>query len=932
MTVVLAVTANPQNFSGNTYPGAAFAMNSGIWRFTFTPTAASTTYTGGNFHALFGQPLGACWLNDSSLELYTTPGDALVFSQLLTWLAATPITVTINTRPGAGTVTIAGALTGNGTFSFTPQGPYIDPTLTLGIGQDGNNFAFVGSINAVDDTAPDMSWTPAIPTSATRRASSSAALVAALTFPILVAPVTPAPAMSWSPVVPAHQLRPAPRAPNVGGMFAPDAVLANASAPLESWLPCFPDRLVIPLPAVNQGGATQPVAVLPNAAAPAMSWAPEFPDFAPGPRRVVNVGGMAHPEAVIANAAAPTFSWTPVIPDLIQRPRPAPLAGETAPPFAGGPRLTVGTAAIRQCIENQLAFSTPLTTFGTDLTFTANSTTDVLTTATHGMVVCAGPFTLSTTGTLPAGLDAVTLYYVANPTTTTFQLALTATLARAGTVVGFADAGTGTHTLNRVSNSAPLYSTFIAIFARGDQAGSPNQATDNKGNTYSYVSGLPRAYDGFPGSSLSISTVTHAVGGLAHTWSASVTNVGGNQDETTIGGLEIFDAPILQSSSILERVNGGPAIISSGTVTTTAKALLVAIIAGNSNVNQDNTWTFLDGFTKVARICAEGDLDPAGYIQIEVAVRLVDLKGTYSFRAAGQTGNDGPSGGQLALIAFQAVTSDLQPLDWLFPQADPPRAARRGLPGGEVAPPVQSQAPVVTPLSWAPSFPDPIRARGRAPIPSVAEPIGQPVPPQWWPIVPDAVSSRGRRQLAGETAPPTVATALLSWLPTVIAPRAARGAQLAGETAPPVIVQPLPTWLPVYPSTLNRPTLRIQGGIEEPVIVIPNAAVPLMTTWSPLPAGAPLVRLRSAAPGGAIAPVLTIPNAPAPPQWWPIVPTAPLARARQPQVGGQEAPFTAALVLAPPLVKLAPVVSAVAPDLLQVTVEIDEPLTVTADI
>ncbi len=962
MTVVLAVTGNPQDFPGNTYPGAAFALNSGIWRLTVTPTAASTTYVGGNFHAILGQAHGGLWFNDSSLELYTTPGDALVFSQLLTWLAATPITITINTRPGAGSVTIAGALTGNGTFSFTPQGPYVDSTSTLGIGQFGNNFAFVGGVSVIDDTTPDMSWMPWVPPSPTRRAASSAALVAALTFPVLVASAPPAPVMSWSPVIPASQLRAAARPLNVGGASAPEATLPNASAPPSSWSPVFPDAPRRARSAVNEGGLVEPVATLPNASAPAMSWSPQFPGAPRAARQVVNVGGMTHPEAVIPNAAAPGIGWAPEFPDLMPRVRYPLASGMTAPPFSGGRPLTVGAASIRQNILSQLAFSTPLSTFSTNLTFTAVAATDTLTTGTHGMIVTAGPFQLSTTGTLPAGTDSTTFYYAIVASSTTIKLALTPALAKAGTAVDITDAGTGTHTLVRSVATAPLYSTLLAIFARGTQSTAPDQATDSAGNTYSYIPSAPRPYDNFTTSSFSVSTSIGAHGGPAHSWSASIGNIGGQQDEVVIGGIELFGAGILQSSSVVERVDGGPTTITSGSVTTTAKALLVAIVGGNGNVNQEHVFTTPAGFTRQARICAEGDPDPSGYIQVEVFTRIVDIKGTYTFSTQGTVSGAGPEGGMLWLLAFQTFVSDLQPLDWLYPQADPPRAPRRGLPGGETAPPIQISAPAVPALSWAPRYPDQFQARARVQPPAVADPIVQPVPFSWLPQIPASARPPQGSRVAGETAPPNITPSfswlpqipdavpgprrsrahtevspvavdvLLSWLPSAIEPSRARRSQPAGETSPPVIVQPLPNWLPVYPDVLNRPARRIQGGAEGPVLVIPQAAVPLMTTWSPLASGLRLVRPLPAPPGAMVAPVLTIPNPPAPPQWWPITPTSQLRAAARGQTAGQEAPFTAALVLAPPLVRLSPRVSALARDLLTVTAEIDQPLTVTVEI
>lgn len=934
MTTVLAVTSNPQTFNGGTWNAAATALNSGVTRFTFTPTAASTTYTGGNFHALFGQAHGAVWLNDANFEKYTTPGDALVYSKAITWTAGLTITITDDSR--AKSLTIAGASTGNGTFSYSQAGPYFDATQLMESGRfTAGLFQFVGTISSIDDTAPNESWLPILPTLPTpslARAAAGALAMSMLTAPLVV-DVPPAPALSWQPSYPAHQLRPARAAPNVGGCFAPETVITAPVAPALAWSPTFADRAPGPRRPVNQGGAFAPEATIVNALAPPLSWGPVFPDFAPRSRGVVNAGGMAAPEATIPNPPTPGMSWAPTFPDQILVPRRGQGPTLFAPPFSGGTRLTAGVAAIRQNILSQLAFSTPLTTFGTDLTFTVNAGTDTLTTGTHGMVVCAGPLFLTTTGTLPAGSDAVTPYYAIVPSSTTIKLALTPALAKAGTAVDLIDAGTGTHTLVRAVNVAPLYSTLLAIFARGTQSSSPNQATDSAGNTYSYVTGFPRPYDNFNTSSFSVSTAFNAKGGNAHTWSASIGNIGGQQDEVVIAGLELPGAAILQSSSIVERVDGGAATITSGTVTTTARALLVAIIAGNGNVNQGHVFTFLDGFTKVIRACAEGDVDVAGYIQIEVAVRYVDIKGTYSFRAQGTASE----GGQMALLAFQSQSSDLQPLDWLFPLPPDPVRLKRVLQGGETAPPFVTTASVPPLPSWSPTLAELARAR-RTPASSSAEPVSTDRPVPWLPTFPDQIARPVRQQPSGSTAPPEQDQRLIGWLTTppelVRARRAPTGGESAPVFTPPSAVVPDPSsWLPL---PQGRPLLRRSpappGAEVAPVLAIPQPAAPPLSWIPSFPDRAPRAR-GVVIVGGACAPEATLPNPPAPAlSWSPVFPVWQLRRARGVVlIGGEAAPFSGAINFAPPLVQLSPIVTATAHDLLVVSASAPDLLIVRVD-
>ena len=73
--------------------------------------------------------------------------------------------------------------------------------------------------------------------------------------------------------------------------------------------------------------------------------------------------------------------------------------------------------------------------------FTA-ATTDIITDAAHGLSE-DDPVVLTTTTTLPAGLELLTVYYAVNVTTDTFQLSTT---TGNGEIVDITDTGTGTHT------------------------------------------------------------------------------------------------------------------------------------------------------------------------------------------------------------------------------------------------------------------------------------------------------------------------------------------------------------------------------------------------------------------------------------------------------------------------------------------------------
>lgn len=84
----------------------------------------------------------------------------------------------------------------------------------------------------------------------------------------------------------------------------------------------------------------------------------------------------------------------------------------------------------------------------TATTFTADNTTEKFTAADHGLETGDGPFTVSSTTTLPAGLAAATNYWIIRINANTFYLASSLANAYAGTVVAITDNGTGTHTIS----------------------------------------------------------------------------------------------------------------------------------------------------------------------------------------------------------------------------------------------------------------------------------------------------------------------------------------------------------------------------------------------------------------------------------------------------------------------------------------------------
>lgn len=155
-STILTITTFPQTFTTGNWPQTA--LNSGKYHFTWTPTAASTDAAWGTgFYSLIasggtpsGTDNGGLWIHADAIELYNQTGT--VFSQAITWGAGAVIQVTIDMV--AGSLTISGASTGNGTFSFTPSGTCFTAG-TLGVGiYGGGGFSLPAStISSLDDAA-----------------------------------------------------------------------------------------------------------------------------------------------------------------------------------------------------------------------------------------------------------------------------------------------------------------------------------------------------------------------------------------------------------------------------------------------------------------------------------------------------------------------------------------------------------------------------------------------------------------------------------------------------------------------------------------------------------------------------------------------------------------------------------------------------------
>ena len=111
-------------------------------------------------------------------------------------------------------------------------------------------------------------------------------------------------------------------------------------------------------------------------------------------------------------------------------------------------------------LSRRLQQLTPPTQAGQ--TFTADAGTDLITvstafTYTQGNSTYTGTgraVTLTTTGTLPAGLATSTTYFLIYVSNTTYQLASSFANSQSATAINITDAGTGTHTITPVNMGA----------------------------------------------------------------------------------------------------------------------------------------------------------------------------------------------------------------------------------------------------------------------------------------------------------------------------------------------------------------------------------------------------------------------------------------------------------------------------------------------
>lgn len=132
-----------------------------------------------------------------------------------------------------------------------------------------------------------------------------------------------------------------------------------------------------------------------------------------------------------------------------------------------GTHFVVDTADTKHVDNNYTAAYGALTV--ADFTFTATNATETFTKVAHGLNTGDGPVQVSNSGgALPAGLAALTDYWVIKLTDDTFQLATSFQNAMAGTPLGITTDGTGTQTLDVLAGSKSPTAPFTVT---GDASG-----------------------------------------------------------------------------------------------------------------------------------------------------------------------------------------------------------------------------------------------------------------------------------------------------------------------------------------------------------------------------------------------------------------------------------------------------------------------------
>lgn len=180
-----------------------------------------------------------------------------------------------------------------------------------------------------------------------------------------------------------------------------------------------------------------------------------------------------------------------------------------------------------------------------------------------------------------------------------------------------------TLTLAGIAGAGLLLLPFVAL-RTAIFAGPP---TANNGNTYTQL--VSQDYGpGFPAYSLRGYFDAAVAGGSDH--AVTVTKSSGDTEEMTLAVLALSGGSIVSSSTVNRAANGAGATHTSGTVTATGPARLVAVGSGSGDVNATApTQTWPGGWTQHQAVARSSAQAPNGHVPIYLMSREVGA-GTHS--------------------------------------------------------------------------------------------------------------------------------------------------------------------------------------------------------------------------------------------------------------------------------------------------------------
>ena len=151
----------------------------------------------------------------------------------------------------------------------------------------------------------------------------------------------------------------------------------------------------------------------------------------------------------------------------------------------------------------------------------------------------------------------------------------------------------------------------------------------NNGNSYTQVFNQPYG-NGFTNYHLKGFRAYNVAGGSNHT--VTGTKSSSTAEEATVAALALSGGTLVASSNVVQRVAAGAgATHTSGIVTTTGPALLVAVCSGDGNVNATApTQTWPVGWNIEKSVAYSSAQAPNGHIPLYVATREVSVAGDYT--------------------------------------------------------------------------------------------------------------------------------------------------------------------------------------------------------------------------------------------------------------------------------------------------------------